>query len=74
MQEDRVLDDDLCHGVGCGLYREQISPAAWVETFTYRLAEVDRAVLDGEDLARVHVKAGTDRIVGATSLPIMPAI
>ena len=39
-----------------------------VETFTQPLAEVDRAVLDGEDagLARVHVRKGTDRILGAT--------
>ena len=39
-----------------------------VETFTQPLAEVDRAVLDGEDagFARVHVRQGTDRIVGAT--------
>ncbi len=39
-----------------------------VETFTQPLAEVDRAVLDGEDagFARVHVRKGTDRIVGAT--------
>jgi len=30
--------------------------------------EVDRAVLDGqeEDFARLHVKKGTDQIVGAT--------
>ncbi len=39
-----------------------------VETFTQPLDEVDRAVLDGEDagFARVHVKKGTDVIVGAT--------
>ena len=39
-----------------------------VETFTQPLAEVDRAVLDGEDagFARVHLRKGTDRIVGAT--------
>ncbi len=39
-----------------------------LDTFTYRLDEVDRAVLDGEDrgFARVHVRKGTDRIVGAT--------
>ena len=39
-----------------------------VETFTQPLAEVDRAVLDGEDagFARVHVRKGTDRILGAT--------
>ncbi len=39
-----------------------------VETFTLTLDKVDRAVLDGEDqgFARVHVKKGTDVIVGAT--------
>ena len=39
-----------------------------VETFTQPLAGVDRAVLDGEDagFARVHVRKGTDRILGAT--------
>ncbi len=39
-----------------------------VETFTHPLDEVDRAILDGEDhgFARVHVKKGTDRILGAT--------
>lgn len=39
-----------------------------VDTFTYKLDEVDRAILDGEDegFARVHVKKGTDTILGAT--------
>ena len=39
-----------------------------VETFTQPLADVDRAVLDGDDagFARVHVRKGTDRILGAT--------
>ncbi len=39
-----------------------------VETFTQEFREVDRAVLDGDDdgLARIHVKKGTGRIVGAT--------
>jgi pyruvate/2-oxoglutarate dehydrogenase complex dihydrolipoamide dehydrogenase (E3) component len=39
-----------------------------VDTFTFKLAEVDRAILDGEEdgFARVHVKKGTDRLVGAT--------
>ena len=41
-----------------------------VETFTQPLAEVDRAVLDGEDagFARVHLRKGTDRILGATAV------
>lgn len=39
-----------------------------VETYTYTLDEVDRALLDGEDegFARVHIKKGTDKILGAT--------
>jgi len=39
-----------------------------VDTFTQPLAKVDRAILDGEDegIVRVHVRKGTDQIVGAT--------
>ena len=39
-----------------------------VDTFTVRLDEVDRAILDGQELgfARVHLKKGTDRVLGAT--------
>lgn len=39
-----------------------------VETYTYKLDEVDRAILDGEDegFARIHIRKGTDKIVGAT--------
>ncbi len=39
-----------------------------VETYTYKLDEVDRAILDGEDdgFARIHVQKGTDKILGAT--------
>lgn len=39
-----------------------------IDTYTQGLEEVDRAILDGEDegFARVHVKKGSDRIVGAT--------
>ena len=39
-----------------------------VETYTYKLDEVDRAILDGEDegFARVHIQKGTDKILGAT--------
>ncbi len=52
-----------------GLYeREAQSRGIEVETYTYRLDEVDRAVLDGEEegFARIHIRKGTDRIVGAT--------
>ena len=39
-----------------------------VETYTYKLNEVDRAILDGEDegFARVHIKKRTGKILGAT--------
>lgn len=39
-----------------------------VMTFTQELRHVDRAILDGETegFARVHVRRGTDKIVGAT--------
>ena len=39
-----------------------------IDTFTFELNEVDRAILDSEDdgFARVHVKRGTDEILGAT--------
>lgn len=37
-------------------------------TFTVPMSDVDRAVLDGEDagFVKIHVRAGTDRILGAT--------
>ncbi|MDI1313819.1 FAD-dependent oxidoreductase, partial [Prosthecobacter sp.] len=39
-----------------------------VTTFTQELAKVDRAILDGETqgFAKVHVRKGSDQIVGAT--------
>jgi pyruvate/2-oxoglutarate dehydrogenase complex dihydrolipoamide dehydrogenase (E3) component len=39
-----------------------------VDTLTVPLSEVDRAILDGADqgFLRLHVKKGTDRILGAT--------
>jgi pyruvate/2-oxoglutarate dehydrogenase complex dihydrolipoamide dehydrogenase (E3) component len=39
-----------------------------VETYTYKLDEVDRAILDGEEegFARVHIQKDTDKILGAT--------
>ena len=39
-----------------------------IRTFVQELGEVDRAVLDGEaqGFVKVHVRAGTDRIAGAT--------
>ncbi len=52
-----------------GLYASQAQDAGVeVETFTVALSDVDRAVLDGETdgFARVHLKMGSDRILGAT--------
>ena len=39
-----------------------------VETYTYKLDEVDRAILDGEaeGFSRVHIQKGSDKILGAT--------
>ena len=39
-----------------------------VDTYTQPLEDVDRAILDGAEagFVRVHVRTGTDRIVGAT--------
>ena len=39
-----------------------------VTTFTRPFSEVDRAIVDGEEegLLKIHVKKGTDRILGAT--------
>lgn len=52
-----------------GLYEEEArTTGVEVETYTYSLTDVDRAVLDGEDhgFARIHVRKGTDKVVGAT--------
>ena len=48
--------------------REARARGIAVRTFVQPLAEVDRAVLDGETegFVKVHVRAGTDRLVGAT--------
>jgi len=39
-----------------------------LDTFTQELAKVDRAILDGETegFVRIHVRKGTDEVVGAT--------
>jgi len=39
-----------------------------VETYTFKLDEIDRAILDGEEegFARVHIMKGSDKILGAT--------
>lgn len=52
-----------------GLYeKEAKEKGIKVDTFTQELSKVDRAILDGETdgFVRVHVRKGTDEIVGAT--------
>ena len=52
-----------------GLYAQEAEEKGIdVDTFTFGLEEVDRAILDGEDegFAQIHVRKGTDKIVGAT--------
>lgn len=52
-----------------GIYeKEAKEKGIEIETYTYKLGEVDRAVLDGEDegFARIHIQKGTDKIVGVT--------
>lgn len=59
-------DPEIAH---VGMYEQDAEAnGIKVTTLTIPLSEVDRAVLDGETagFARVHVKSGTDRILGAT--------
>jgi pyruvate/2-oxoglutarate dehydrogenase complex dihydrolipoamide dehydrogenase (E3) component len=59
-------DPEIAH---VGLYeRDAQAQSIEVTTLTVPLADVDRAVLDGETegFARVHLKKGSDRILGAT--------
>ncbi|MEJ5366227.1 MAG: mercuric reductase [Desulfosoma sp.] len=59
-------DPEIAH---VGLYERDARARGWeLQTITLPLSHVDRAVLEGraEGLVRVHVRKGTDRIVGAT--------
>jgi pyruvate/2-oxoglutarate dehydrogenase complex dihydrolipoamide dehydrogenase (E3) component len=59
-------DPEIAH---VGLYEEEAkSKGIEVETHTYPLREVDRAVLDGETtgFAKLHIRKGSDKIIGAT--------
>jgi len=59
-------DPEIAH---VGMYEKDAREKGLeVTTLTVPLADVDRAVLDGETegFARVHLKQGTDRILGAT--------
>ncbi|MSN25359.1 MAG: FAD-containing oxidoreductase [Geobacter sp.] len=59
-------DPEIAH---VGIYEQDAAQkGVEVTTLTVPLAEIDRAVLDGETegFARVHLKKGTDKILGAT--------
>jgi pyruvate/2-oxoglutarate dehydrogenase complex dihydrolipoamide dehydrogenase (E3) component len=59
-------DPEIAH---VGLYEAEAKRRGIeVVTYTQELADVDRAVLDGETdgFVKVHVRQGSDRIVGAT--------
>ncbi|HEY9158127.1 mercuric reductase [Candidatus Binatus sp.] len=59
-------DPEIAH---VGLYEAEAKQRGiTVATYTQELAEVDRAVLDGETdgFVKLHVRQGSDRIVGAT--------
>lgn len=59
-------DPEIAH---VGLYeKDAAEKGIAVTTLTVSLADIDRAVLDGETagFARVHLRQGTDKILGAT--------
>jgi pyruvate/2-oxoglutarate dehydrogenase complex dihydrolipoamide dehydrogenase (E3) component len=59
-------DPEIAH-VGLS-EREAQAKGIPIRTFVHEFAEVDRAILDGESegFVKVHVREGTDRILGAT--------
>ena len=59
-------DPEIAH---VGMYvREARDRDIPVKTFTIPMHEVDRAIVDGEEegFVKIHIKDGTDRILGAT--------
>lgn len=59
-------DPEIAH---VGLYvRQAIEQGIPVRTFTIPMSDVDRAITDGEDegFVKIHVRGGTDEIIGAT--------
>ncbi len=58
-------DPEIAH---VGLYEHEAKERGIeIDTYTEDMADLDRAILDGESgLVKVHVKKGTDKIVGAT--------
>jgi pyruvate/2-oxoglutarate dehydrogenase complex dihydrolipoamide dehydrogenase (E3) component len=64
--QNTYTDPEVAH---VGLYEAEAKARGIdVRTFTEPMAHVDRAVLDGDTdgFVKVHVGAGSDRIVGAT--------
>ena len=59
-------DPEIAH---VGMYAHDASAAGIeIDTFVRKLSDVDRAIVDGEEegFVKVHVKKGSDRILGAT--------
>lgn len=59
-------DPEIAH---VGLYEhDAVKQGIAVDTYVRPLAHVDRAILEGQDegFVKIHVKKGTDRIIGAT--------
>ena len=59
-------DPEIAH---VGMYEhDAVAKGIPVDTFTVPMDEVDRALTDGEEngMVRIHVRKGTDRILGAT--------
>ncbi len=59
-------DPEIAH---VGLYEKDAAEKGIpVDTFTISMSDVDRAILEGEEegMVRIHVRKGTDSIVGAT--------
>jgi pyruvate/2-oxoglutarate dehydrogenase complex dihydrolipoamide dehydrogenase (E3) component len=61
-------DPEIAH---VGIYVEEACKKSLsfpMKTFTIPISDVDRAVLDGEDegFVKIHVREGTDTILGAT--------
>jgi pyruvate/2-oxoglutarate dehydrogenase complex dihydrolipoamide dehydrogenase (E3) component len=59
-------DPEVAH---VGLYPAEAEAAGMaIDTFVQPFSQVDRAIADGEEegFVKIHVKQGTDRIVGAT--------
>lgn len=59
-------DPEIAH---VGMYERDAEAAGIpVQTFTIELKDVDRAILDGDEdgFLKVHVRKGTDKIIGAT--------